>query len=1046
MESYVAWLPHCFGLSRDGALQMQRNYLPVFGRVQVLAEDTVFVTRRIRHLRGSSKLFLADVNDGCLHLVKPRHNLRRVPKHPETVGDLSRRSGSSQCWMALYQPLMRAFCLFLTSATIVVLSACGTTTYSPTALKTSSLISLTIAGATQLRVNQSTTFSLSQTGVQPQSVIWSVNGVAGGSTSYGTISQSGVYTAPGNPITVSIGCTDSTGTIAASALTLAILNPLPQLSSATIIGGNSTGFIVDIEGSGFISDSSVSVSDVTLQTTFLSGQELQAQMPASLATGTVANVSVANPSPGASTSNVFGLALPPTFPQTLQGCNNPNTGVPSGEWGTSGDPLYIALTWQTPLIGTPTYSTNSVFWISRENEPGDSVVMTGAFTAANKTIRIAAVPSGTLDWEPLVEQSSLVIAATQQGTTGLSFVIPSQLPSGVFGFEIQDGSAPPVFELANVPAISWVLGVSNANSPDAMFNSTVQDCSAEPGGTLRVFGKNFHPYDQMIFESSSGTLTSIAPSKGDVDSLTATIPNSLSPGSYYFWVGSSPWSATSSSVSRISIAEPSSGAVTHIHCTSLIGDGLTDNAPALQTCLDANAPSAASNSGLVIDIPGGTFVLGSGIVVHPHEFLEGTSLSTQILGMPVSSDPIAWLTLSQYTGLRELSISTSSKSSIVLSSSTDGNPTHSGHVKLSNVQFKSTAPISDNNVPEVGLYGPDIQVYGSSFTSSSSVNLVLNFGDGAIFSGNYFDNATALNGIEASQNVVIENNEVTSRNGPTNIGGTAFTMGRPFCAYCNSMVSQNFYIGYNNFHDMGAPNNQVVVQDGGAGAYYGYVASSTPDVVTLANDPTWVWVGDTNPESMSIVIIAGTGIGQHATLTSCAGRVLTLDRPWIVTPDSSSLVVILSPQKNITVSHNTFSDIQGMPIFLDNTLENSVEDNLLTDAGQGIFLWAYGPYGGPAAFGTIIDSDILRNTIYPGSARYLINSVQNNVAGIGISNGYGTIISGAVLRDNLVTQLQTIYNTNGDNGINANVIESNQATWIGPNPPIEGFLIRNNAP
>jgi type II secretion system protein G len=41
----------------------------------------------------------------------------------------------------------------------------------------------------------------------------------------------------------------------------------------------------------------------------------------------------------------------------------------------------------------PVYEKNAIFWTSRENRPGQSVLMSGAFTANRKTVRLAALTS-----------------------------------------------------------------------------------------------------------------------------------------------------------------------------------------------------------------------------------------------------------------------------------------------------------------------------------------------------------------------------------------------------------------------------------------------------------------------------------------------------------------------------------------------------------------------------------------------------------------------------------------------------------------------------
>ena len=57
----------------------------------------------------------------------------------------------------------------------------------------------------------------------------------------------------------------------------------------------------------------------------------------------------------------------------------------------------------------------------------------------------------------------------------------------------------------------------------------------------------------------------------------------------------------------------------------------------------------------------------------------------------------------------------------------------------------------------------------------------------------------------------------------------------------------------------------------------------------------------------------------------------------------------------------------------------------------------------------------------------------------------GCLLSGLMIRSNAVTSMNTIYSTNGLNGISANVIEQNRAYWA-PTFAIPGFLIEDNSP
>ena len=91
--------------------------------------------------------------------------------------------------------------------------------------------------------------------------------------------------------------------------------------------------------------------------------------------------------------------------QALTGCANPNTGISSGDWGVGSDPVYTVVDNTAPVVGAPIYTSNTVFWTSRETAPGQSILLAGAFTDAAKTARVALIPPGTTDWQALVRGS-----------------------------------------------------------------------------------------------------------------------------------------------------------------------------------------------------------------------------------------------------------------------------------------------------------------------------------------------------------------------------------------------------------------------------------------------------------------------------------------------------------------------------------------------------------------------------------------------------------------------------------------------------------------
>jgi len=134
-----------------------------------------------------------------------------------------------------------------------------------------------------------------------------VNGVAGGNSTFGTISSGGVYTPPAavptaNTVTVS-AVSVASPTVSGSAQ-LALLNPVPVLSAATATAVQAVGtsFLLNVTGSSFISGAQVQAGSQLVSATYLSATQLQATV--TLPSGTTSlTVSVVNPNPGSANSS-----------------------------------------------------------------------------------------------------------------------------------------------------------------------------------------------------------------------------------------------------------------------------------------------------------------------------------------------------------------------------------------------------------------------------------------------------------------------------------------------------------------------------------------------------------------------------------------------------------------------------------------------------------------------------------------------------------------------------------------------------------------------
>jgi Abnormal spindle-like microcephaly-assoc'd, ASPM-SPD-2-Hydin len=156
---------------------------------------------------------------------------------------------------------------------------------------------LSIVGPTQARLGGYANYSAFVNGANA-SVVWSVNGVAGGTASHGTISSSGMYS-PGSQIFAGHSVTISAATVStpvsSASVGVKILNQLPTLTSGSVTPtAPVNNFLLDVHGSNFVAASQLLLAGTAVATIFVSTTELQGAISLPVGTANV-NVGVLNP-------------------------------------------------------------------------------------------------------------------------------------------------------------------------------------------------------------------------------------------------------------------------------------------------------------------------------------------------------------------------------------------------------------------------------------------------------------------------------------------------------------------------------------------------------------------------------------------------------------------------------------------------------------------------------------------------------------------------------------------------------------------------------
>ena len=159
--------------------------------------------------------------------------------------------------------------------------------------------SVTISGASQVRLGSTDSFTVTVTNLTNSSVTWKVNGIAGGNSTVGTISVAGVYTPPStipatNTVTVS-AVSVASPTVYGTA-PVSILNPIPSITGAGATPVSGTSYTLEVDGSSFVSGAQIQAGGANVATTFVSSTELEATVTIPSGTNTL-SVNVMNRTP-----------------------------------------------------------------------------------------------------------------------------------------------------------------------------------------------------------------------------------------------------------------------------------------------------------------------------------------------------------------------------------------------------------------------------------------------------------------------------------------------------------------------------------------------------------------------------------------------------------------------------------------------------------------------------------------------------------------------------------------------------------------------------
>jgi uncharacterized protein (DUF1800 family) len=337
-------------------------------------------------------------------------------------------------------------------------------------------------------------------------VTWSVNGVLGGNSTYGTVSTTGLYQAPAvvpamNAVTVQ--ATSTADTTKFGTVTITITQPPVQLWSTSPTSVPVGAFTISLNGANFGANSVVYFGSTAITTTLVSPTGLKATGTATAAqVGTKVPITVTNTGLGGTASGAVNLSITAASPVTV-------SVAPAS--------AAVAATATRQFTATVTGATNTaVTWTVNGISGGNAIV--GTISSAGLYTAPASAPNPA----SVTVQATSVQSPSSAGSATVTVQPPAPPPITVT-------VAPPAVTVAPSATQQFTATVTNSANTAVTWsvNGTLGGSAA--AGTISATGLYTAPAAPPNPPSVTITATSSA-SASSTGTATASIVGPPNPG------------------------------------------------------------------------------------------------------------------------------------------------------------------------------------------------------------------------------------------------------------------------------------------------------------------------------------------------------------------------------------------------------------------------------------------------------------------------------------------------------------------------------------
>ena len=692
------------------------------------------------------------------------------------------------------------------------------------------------------------------------------------------------------------------------------------------------------------------------------------------------------------------------------------------------EPLFLVL---IPVGVSVATEPPVVFWASDPVHPGETALVLGDGFGEQARVSVGRL-ADLAAAEPAAAEP-IAVEVVQRSPQCVKFVLPPQLPDGVFSYRITAAGGT-VTGLLNRPQAWWVQGDGGP--------------SATPGGWVRWFGKN-------LGDASAGLAPKLqlrgeknweVEAVADAYSGRASLPADLPPGEYEVAVhngrgGPTAWSEPL----RLRVAATTSrpGGQFNVRDFGAEGDGVKDDTAAVLTALE----KARTDGGGVVYFPRGRYRLSDGLTVPRFTELRGERCEfVALCWVDLPAPPEALVRGTNSFGLQDLTLYAQNYRHVIVGDL--GDQPEAGDVCLRrvrvrasiyrghptpeqvDVRFRESLRLSTGGGDTVRLGGENIEITDCDLYGSGRALFLSRVRGGRVAKNHFYNGRWGWYCISGSDGLIFENNVLQ--------GGDLMSTGGGLNCLDGSASSQNVFFARNQLRLLHGWDREAMTSDAGGEVYFGKIAAADGAQLTLAGEMNEVkrnWVG------AGVFVLAGKGAGQSRRVAGHEGNVVALDRPWTVPPDAESEVCITMFQGHYLLVGNEFTDTGAMQ-FYGTSIECLVAGNRGTRmAGfRGLGLWYHGYQ--PSWFCQFLDNEISEGNYYHWDAG---SGAVVEVLGASHPPYAGSLNRGAIVRRNrLLNNAQVrVVGTCCDAIVEGNRVENTeQGVFVSRDAC--GVLVRNN--